>query len=145
MTRWLPHHKNKGQWSVNTASTMCQRSINDVSTQRQRSVNNLWSCKLHNPMALHQYIPNITILATFVDQNPTNNSATTSQKYVSEELQQVLWGSASFTATKCLGSFLNAVLNGQSYQYGPVYYLTTMHAVSNRSYYCLACSSRVNI
>jgi hypothetical protein len=30
------------------------------------------------------------------------------------ERQKVLWGTVSFTVTKCLESFLNAVLNGQS-------------------------------
>ena len=57
----------------------------------------------------------------------------------------VLWGSVSLTALKYLGSFLNAILNSQSYQYDSVSNLTTMHAVSHRSYYCFACSSRVNI
>jgi hypothetical protein len=33
---------------------------------------------------------------------------------MSLERQTVLWGSVCFTMTKCLESFLNAILNGQS-------------------------------
>jgi len=66
-------------------------------------------------------------------------------KYMSLEWQQDLWGSASFTATKCLVSYLNSLLNSQSYQYDRVWNFTTIHAMSHRSYFCRACSSRVNI
>ena len=45
---------------------------------RQLSVNDLWSCNLHNPMAVHQQILRMTVLAAFVDKLPTNNSATAS-------------------------------------------------------------------
>jgi len=45
----------------------------------------------------------------------------------------------------CHASFVNEVSNGQYFQYVVVYNFTTIHAMSHRYYFCVACSSRVNI
>jgi len=66
-------------------------------------------------------------------------------KDLTAEWQQFICGSASYTATNCLASFLNWVFNGQSFQYILVYNITTMHAMNYRPFFYLACSSRVSI
>jgi hypothetical protein len=133
--------------SVNWASAECQRHINRGSIMRQLSDNDFLLCNLHNPMAVDRCIPVITILATYVVKNPTNNLSTTSLNYVSVEWQQVLGRSISFTTPKCHGSFLNAVVvvNGQYSSYDALSYSTSLPPVSLWSYYCPAFSTRVNI
>jgi len=54
-------------------------------------------------------------------------------------------GSVSCTATNCTAWFVNAVINGQSSLYVPVFNFTIIHAMSHRSDFCIVCSSKVNI
>jgi hypothetical protein len=47
---------------------------------RQSSVNDFWSCILDNSRPLQQATSILTILATFIGKNATDNIATTSSK-----------------------------------------------------------------
>ena len=54
-------------------------------------------------------------------------------------------GAITYTATKCIALYLNCIFNHQSFQYILVYNFTTMHAMSHRAYFFVACSCRVDI
>jgi hypothetical protein len=54
-------------------------------------------------------------------------------------------GSVSCTAMYCTASLLNRVINGQSCLYISIFNFTNMHALSHRSDFYLAGSSKVNI
>jgi len=52
--------------------------------------------------------------------------------------------SVCYTASNCIVSFLNLFIHSQSFQYVLVYNITNIHAMSHRSDFFLAHSSRVN-
>jgi len=62
-----------------------------------------------------------------------------------QRINSVCGGSGRCAATNCTAEFLNAVINGQSLLFVPVFNFTNMHAMSHRSDFCLVCSSKVNI
>lgn len=120
------------------ASLLCPeterpQSVNRMSTMDQWSLNNIWSCNLQNPMADNRQILRISELASLLAKIPPTLPLPP-YKIMSSERQQVVWGSVTFNVMKYLMSLQNTVLTGQSIKYDPVYNITTMHAVSYRSY-----------
>ena len=123
--------------TINGGSTECQRSVNAASMMYGDATCIIQRLCIDRYPESPYWLPLLATIPTRILLPPRKN--------LSSEWQDILWVSVSFTVTRCLGSFLNAILECQSICCDAVCNLTTMHAVSHWSYYCLSSNSRVNI